>query len=101
MRDVYQAGEPIVISARVLEDGEVMMDEDRYREHVASLTATVEPTEGRAEPFEAAFRRAGGEWVLTIADLAPGLYRIAVRPGKRGPLVPTPVHDIFQVAIAA
>lgn len=101
VRDVYQAGEPVVISARVLEDGEVMTNEDRYREHVASLTATVEPTECLAEPFVAAFRRAGDEWVLTLVGLAPGLYRVAVRPGKRGPLAPTPVHDLFQVAVAA
>lgn len=99
VQDVYQAGEPVVIRARILEDGEVMMDEERHLEHIASLIATVEPTEARAVPIKAVFLRAGNEWMLTLAGLAPGLYRIGVRPEKRGPLAPPSVHDLFQVAL--
>jgi len=98
--DVYRAGEPVVIRARILEDGEDMTDSEKYREHVGPLTATVEPTETPAALPEVAFQQRADERVLTLAGLAPGLYRVAVRPAKRGPLAPLPVHDLFQVAVA-
>lgn len=104
LQDVYQAGGPVVITARILEDGEVLADAERLRECVASLIATVNPAEAHAGapavPVEATFGQVGGAMVLTLLGLAPCLYRLEVRAEKRGPSAPPPVHDLFQVAAA-
>jgi pimeloyl-ACP methyl ester carboxylesterase len=101
VRDLYAVGEPVVISARILEDGRNLEDMDKYRNHMSALLAEIEHTGKQLPPAVVPFRQKDQEWVLAYEGLPPGLYRVEVRTAKTGPLAPPPVHDLFQVAPAA
>jgi len=38
------------------------------------------------------------DWLLTIDDLQPGLYRVMVQTEDTSVQAPSPVHDLFEVA---
>lgn len=99
--DLYEAGRPVTIRARLLEDGEDLTDMDKCRQHILPLTAVIEPTETRGAPVMGEFQREGREWLVVQEGLPPGLYRVGVRSAKRGPTAPLPVHDLFQVAVTS
>ena len=60
------------------------------------LIARIEPVGMAVTPIEGDFQETEAGWVLSL-ELAPGLYRLEVRTRQAGPLVPSPVHDIFEV----
>jgi len=43
------------------------------------------------------FEQQEREWILTVDNLNPGLYRLTVQTESTGDLAPTPVHDLFEV----
>lgn len=100
VKDLYEAGEPVVVRARILEDGRDLTDFDKYRKHMESLLAVFELADRRLPPVTVTFTQQDHEWVLAQEGLPPGLYRLEVRTAKSGALAPPPVHDLFQVGAA-
>jgi pimeloyl-ACP methyl ester carboxylesterase len=98
--DLYTAGEPIVIRARVLEEGEELSDMSKFRKHMGAIRASLESVDRPGAKMEAELTRAGNEWRLECGVLQAGAYRAEVRTVKAGPLAPSPVHELFQVAAA-
>lgn len=85
--DVYAPGEPVEISATVV----------NAQTPVQALNARVESLTGQAAPITRAFRDQGAGWSLTLDALPPGTYRLSVHPADPGPDRPGAVHDIFEV----
>jgi hypothetical protein len=100
VEDLYSTGSPVVIRARILEDGQDLTDMNQFRKHMSSLEALIEPANQAGASVRAPLRQAGHEWVLAYEGLQPGIYRVEVRTAKSGPLAPPAVHDLFQVAAA-
>lgn len=88
--DLYLAGEPVTMAARLVNGGDSQ----------GPLRARVEPVDAPASvplpPVELSETTAG--WTYSMEGLPPGLYRAEVRTAKAGPSAPTPVHDLFEVA---
>ena len=87
--DMYVAGEPVTLRARLL----------NAVEPPDGLIARVEPVDPPGSPRDHEFlAHATDGWRLEIGDCKPGLYRVEVRTRKAGPQVPAPIEDLFEVA---
>jgi len=89
--------EPLVIGAQIIADGRPAERLD-HEEIVGSLTARLTPTDGNGAASELAFQRDGDDWVAIAPNLSPAIYRLTAQASRNGPLSPSPVHEIFQVA---
>jgi hypothetical protein len=85
--DLYLAVEPVEISARVI----------NFNQNFESLQSRITPVSFDGDSLTRDFQQQNDEWVLTIGDLAPGLYRLQVETDIYGSQAPTPVHDLFEV----
>lgn len=88
--DLYGAGEPVTLRARLINVGR---DPGAVQARVAPVDAP-----GAAAPTALDFVEAADGWTLVLPDLRPGLYRVEVRTAKAGPAAPPPVHDLFEIA---
>jgi hypothetical protein len=88
--DLYVAGEPVTLHARLVNSPG----------SPGSLRAHIEPvgTPSGASARTVEFTEAPGGWVAGLEALPPGLYRVEVAAAKAGPAAPSPVHDLFEVA---
>ena len=87
--DLYVAGEPVMLRARLIN---VQGSPGPLRARIESVDA---PIAAAAPALE--FTEAAEGWTLALEELPPGLYRAEVRGAKAGPLAPPPVHDLFEV----
>jgi hypothetical protein len=87
--DLYVAGEPVMLRARLV----------NAQGAPGPLRARIEPVAAPPGGVAAAvdFTEGPGGWTLALEELPPGLYRAEVRTTKAGPLAPPPVHDLFEV----
>lgn len=99
--DYYSAGEPVVISARVLEEGRDIEDADWIAKNVVQLVAEIERSGGQTPPLMLPLINEGTHWALAHEGLTPGVYRVEVRASHAGALAPQPVHELFEVGSAA
>jgi lecithin:cholesterol acyltransferase len=97
VEDSYAVGKPIVIRARILEDGKELRDMDKFHEHMSSVEALIASAANPDISVTTAFLQRDREWVLAYKGLPEGIYRLEVRTAKKGPFAPPPVHDLFQV----
>jgi pimeloyl-ACP methyl ester carboxylesterase len=88
VEDLYLPHEPVTIRASLVSK----------RPLSDPLRARIEPLGKPGEAFEADFQAISTGWELTIPDCPAGAYRLEVRPPVMGPGVPSPVHDVFEVA---
>ena len=91
--DLYVAGEPVTLRARLV----------NAQGTPGPVRARIEPV-GVPSPAAAAaleFTEGPDGWTLALQELPPGLYRAEVRTAKAGPLAPPPVHDLFEVVETA
>jgi hypothetical protein len=86
--DVYVAGEPVTLRARLL----------NAAEPPDGLIARIAPVDPPRPVGDHAFNEHSDGWRLEIQDRKPGLYRVEVRTRKAGPQAPTPIEDLFEVA---
>lgn len=85
--DLYLAGEPVELRAKLVNPSQ----------DPGALRARIEPVAAVGVTVEADFREDADGWALTVNALPPGLYQVEVRTRKAGPRAPTPVHDLFEV----
>lgn len=85
--DLYLPDEAIEVRARIL---------NTAREN-GRLQAKIEPVSGKGKSFNVDFQEQNGEWLLTLGDLAQGLYRLKVQTEKTGAQAPIPVSVLFEV----
>jgi pimeloyl-ACP methyl ester carboxylesterase len=85
--DLYFADEAIEVRAKILNT-----DRDN-----GQLKAKIEPVSGEGKSLNVDFQEQNGEWVLTLGDLAQGLYRLKVQTEKTGAQAPIPVSSLFEV----
>lgn len=97
VKDLYAAGEPFVVGARLFDGNEEATDAKWLDEVVGSVSATFEPANGPGVAAKAQMLRTANGWHLEHPPLKPGLYRIKVEAFKDGPLAPLPVHELFEV----
>jgi pimeloyl-ACP methyl ester carboxylesterase len=88
LQDLYTSGEPIVIHARLVNTDTTM----------GGVKARIESSSG-AILAELDVEIDGDEFVFSKTALPPDLYRLTVSTVNTGPGAPTPVHDIFEVAV--
>ncbi|MET7898565.1 lipase/acyltransferase domain-containing protein [Streptomyces mirabilis] len=88
--DLYPAGEPVELRARLIHAGD----------DSGPVRARLEPvTPGDAAAAHQIDLSPGTDgWTLRLPSLPPGVYRVEVRTAKAGPTAPPPVHDLFAVA---
>ncbi|MEG3959604.1 lipase/acyltransferase domain-containing protein [Microcoleus sp. herbarium2] len=85
--DLYLPDEPVSIQARVT--GPISFG--KLQAEIASVSH-----EQLAVTFD--FVERERDWLLTIDDLASGLYRVIVQTENMSVQAPSPVHDLFEVA---
>jgi hypothetical protein len=86
--DLYLANEPVELRARILNPS--------IRTGV--LQACITPANMDGQELKLDFQQQQDDkWVLTIDDLASGLYRLKVQTSMRGSSTPIPVQDVFEV----
>jgi pimeloyl-ACP methyl ester carboxylesterase len=87
--DMYVAGEPVTLRARLL----------NAAEPPDGLISRVEPVDPPGSAGDYEFHgNADDGWRLEIVDCRPGLYRVEVRTRKAGLRAPTPIEDLFELA---
>ncbi|OUL23052.1 lecithin--cholesterol acyltransferase [Nostoc sp. RF31YmG] len=65
-----------------------------------ALEANIEPVSNRSNSGtkrRAEFQKIGNEWLISINDLEPGLYRLEVKTVQSGGGFPNAVHDLFEI----
>lgn len=87
MDDLYWVSEKIEIRATVFNSAK----------NFRKLNALITPISADANPQKIEFKPDNDEWVLTIKDLVPGLYRLQVETDNLSSQAPTPVNDIFEI----
>jgi pimeloyl-ACP methyl ester carboxylesterase len=86
--DLYIASEPVELRAKLL----------NLSEDPGVLRARITPVNAGGKSLTLEFQQQQEQqWVLTLDDLASGLYRLEVGTRKAGSSAPTPVHDLFEV----
>lgn len=85
--DLYLPDEPVEIHARLV----------NFTRHPGGLKAEITPTTGEGTSLVADLQEQEQDWVLTVGDLAPGLYHLSVYVEDTDPQDPNAVHDIFEV----
>jgi len=89
IQDLYASSESVVIRARLLNTDKAM----------GGVKARIETSSGSGILSETDFEADGDEWIISIRNLPPDLYRVSVRTVNAGPEAPPTIHDIFEVAI--
>jgi pimeloyl-ACP methyl ester carboxylesterase len=84
--DLYLPDEPVSIQARVTGSSSF-----------GKLKAELESVAGDRPAVSHDFVEQERDWVLAIADLPTGLYRVTVQTENTSDQAPTPVHDLFEV----
>ncbi len=84
--DLYLASELVELRAKIL----------NLSADCGVLQGSITPVSG-GKPLNFDFKQQDHQWVLTIDDLTPGLYRLEVQTRRRGPLAPIAVQDVFEV----
>lgn len=85
--DLYLPNQPIQMRAKVL----------NFSQGLGKLNAQITPISVDGDTQNLEFLPDNEEWVLSISDLAPGLYRLQVETDNYGSQAPTPVNDVFEV----
>lgn len=85
--DLYLAGESIQITAKVI----------NFNQDFDVLEAQITPIFVEGDQLNLNFEQQNDEWVLTIDDSAPGLYRLRVETDIFGSHAPSAVNDVFEV----
>jgi len=86
--DLYLADEAIAIRARLIG----MSDST-----IKKLKAEIQSVDNDRPVLSFDFVEGERDWILTIDDLQPGLYRVRVQTENSSEQAPTPVHDLFEV----
>jgi pimeloyl-ACP methyl ester carboxylesterase len=100
VKDLYAADEPVVLHARIFEEGQQLTDMDKFDKEMESVMATFQSVDNPAMTEQGQFARDDNGWRLERAPLLPGIYRVEVWTAKAGPSAPLPLHDLFEVAAA-
>jgi len=98
VEDLYGAGAPIVIRARVFDGDSELTDKKKLNDVVGSVVGTIESAVGPGVSTTTPLLPTADGWQLVYPPLPQGVYRVKVAASKRGPLAPLPVHDLFEVA---
>jgi hypothetical protein len=61
------------------------------------LQAEITSVSNERPTLKLEFEQQEREWILTVDNLNPGLYRLTVQTESTGDLAPTPVHDLCEV----
>ena len=85
--DLYLADEPVALRARLI----------GLPDSATKLKANIQAVSDEKPALTLDFVEQEKEWVLAIADLSPGLYRVTVQAENTSEQAPTPVHDLFEV----
>ncbi|WP_413168036.1 lipase/acyltransferase domain-containing protein [Capilliphycus salinus ALCB114379] len=86
--DLYLTDEAIAMRARVISTPGFIS---------GKLHAKITSISHEQPPINLDFHEQEQEWMLTIDDLKPGLYRVSVQTENTSDQAPSPVHDIFEV----
>ncbi|MFN6470488.1 MAG: lipase/acyltransferase domain-containing protein [Nostoc sp. SerVER01] len=86
--DLYLANEAIAIRARLIGISDSA---------IKKLKAEIQSVDSDRPVLSFDFVEGERDWILTIDDLQPGLYRVRVQTENSGEQAPTPVHDLFEV----
>ncbi len=85
--DLYLADEPVEMRARLI----------NFHRNPKGIQAQIQSIVGGDTQKLDFQQKSEKEWVLTVGDLSPGLYRLTVQTGSYSSEAPTPVHDLFEV----
>ena len=85
--DLYLADEAITLRARLI----------GLPDSATKLKANIQAVSHEQTALTLDFVEQEKEWMLAIADLQPGLYRVTVQTENTTEQAPTPVHDLFEV----
>jgi len=85
--DLYLADEAITLRAKLI----------GLPDSATKLKANIQAVSHEQAALTLDFVEQEKEWVLAIADLQPGLYRVTVQTENTTEQSPTPVHDLFEV----
>ncbi|SKB11126.1 conserved hypothetical protein [Planktothrix sp. PCC 11201] len=88
LEDLYLANEPIHLRARVISSSGL---------ESGKLKAKIISVSDQKPPIYLNFQEKEQEWVLTLDDLQPGLYRVTVGTENHSVEAPHPVHNLFEV----
>lgn len=89
--DLYFQDESVTIKAEV---------KGRFPKPVKdklALEAYIQSVSNNSTQRRVEFQKFESEWLLSINDLEPGLYRLEVKTLQNGNAFPNPVHDLFEV----
>ncbi|MDZ8079576.1 MAG: lecithin--cholesterol acyltransferase [Nostoc sp. DcaGUA01] len=86
--DLYLANEAIAIRARLIGTSDSA---------IKKLKAEIQSVDKDRPVLSFDFVEGERDWILTIDDLQPGLYRVRVQTENSSEQAPTPVHDLFEV----
>ena len=85
--DLYVPDEPVEMRARLI----------NFHRNPKGVQAQIQPIVGGDTQKLDFQQKTENEWVLTVGDLSPGLYRLTVQTGSYSSEAPTPVHDLFEI----
>lgn len=89
LHDLYGPGEPVTLTARLVNVNRPVGTLQAYIEGVDAPAAVREP-----RPFV----ETPDGWAAQLDKLPPGLYRVEVRTASAGAWAPSPIHDLFEIA---
>lgn len=89
--DLYLKEELVIIKAEI--KGRIPQV---AKDHLA-LEAHIEPVSNSGTKRRVEFEKIGNEWLISINDLEPGLYRLQVKTVQSGGGFPNAVHDLFEI----
>jgi hypothetical protein len=88
IEDMYVAGEPVKINARIL----------LAEEAIGGVYASIFPVDPQGEVCRHQFVETVEGWTLDLGDLKSGLYRVQVNTQNVGDQKPVLLEDLFEVA---
>jgi hypothetical protein len=86
--DLYLVDEPVNLRAKVISNPGLV---------TGKLKAEITSVSDKHPPINLNFKEKKQEWLLTLDDLQPGLYRVTVRTENNSEEAPHPVHNLFEV----
>ncbi len=88
LEDLYLTNEAIAMRAKVISTPGFFS---------GKINAKITSISHEQSPINLNFQEQEQEWILTIDDLKPGLYRVSVQTENTSEQAPSPVHDVFEV----
>ncbi|MEG4941030.1 hypothetical protein [Microcoleus sp. F4-D5] len=85
--DLYLADEAITLRAKLI----------GLPDSATKLKANIQAVSHEQAALTLDFVEQEKEWMVAIADLQPGLYRVTVQTENSSDRAPTPVRDLFEV----